>query len=51
MPIKKYRVSSKIPINIPIHKKANFNNTAGAVKNTFVQQESENSSILHNSFH
>ena len=45
---KKYRVSDKIPIKIPIHRTMNFNNTAEAVKNIFLQQEGENSSIFHN---
>ena len=44
---KKYRVSGIIPI----HRTVNSNNTAEAVKNIFVQQESENSSILHNFIH
>ena len=51
IPIKKYRVSGRIPIKIPIHKMVNFNNTAAAVKKIFVQKESENSSKLHNYNH
>ena len=38
-------------MKIPIHRTVNFNNTAEAVKNIFVQQEGENSSILHNCIH
>ena len=33
---------TKLLIKIPIHKMVNFNNTAAAVKNIFVQQEGEN---------
>ena len=51
MPINKNRVSGKIPIKIPINKMVNFNNTAAAVKNIFVQQEGENSIKLHNYIH
>ena len=38
-------------MKIPIHRTVNLNNTAEAVKNIFVQQEGENSSILQNSIH
>ena len=33
---KKYRVSGKLPIEIPTQKKVNLNNSAGAVKKTYL---------------
>ena len=51
MPTKNTEFLGKIPIKIPIHRIVNFNNIAEGVKNIFVQQEVENSNILHNFIH
>ena len=50
MPVK-YRVSGKLLIKLPTQKKVNLNNSAGAVKNIFVQQEGENSNIWQTWIH